>query len=69
MDFDRMDKTAFSIVYSHEEAAEQDRQFWWSQTPSDRMAALEHLRRTFHGRSYTLSGLRGPVEHVRREGG
>ncbi|MEL6615081.1 MAG: hypothetical protein AAFQ43_05055 [Bacteroidota bacterium] len=66
MDFDRMDKTAFSIVYSHEEAAEADRQFWWSQTPSDRIRTVENLRRRCYGDRLN-PGLQRVLEVARRE--
>lgn len=44
-----MDKTVFTIVHSHEEAAEADRQFWWSQTPGYRIKTVEPLRRRYYG--------------------
>jgi hypothetical protein len=39
----RMDRTAFSVM-TVAEAAENDRTFWWSKTPEERLAALELMR-------------------------
>jgi hypothetical protein len=44
----RMDKTAFSVM-TVAEAAEQDRTFWWSKTPEERLAALELMRQIHYG--------------------
>jgi hypothetical protein len=44
----RMDKTAVSVL-SHEEAAEDDRRFWLSKTPAERLEALELLRQIHYG--------------------
>jgi hypothetical protein len=44
----RMDKTAFSVM-SFAEAADEDRTFWWSKTPEERLAALELLRQIHYG--------------------
>jgi hypothetical protein len=43
-----MDKTAFSVS-SFVEAAEDDRTFWQSKTPEERLAALELLRQIHYG--------------------
>ena len=44
----KLDRTAVSIV-SHEEAAAADRAFWRSKTVTERLQALEFLRRQFYG--------------------
>jgi hypothetical protein len=44
----RMDKTAFSVM-SFAEAAEDDRTYWRSRTPEERLTALELLRQIHYG--------------------
>jgi hypothetical protein len=44
----KMDKTAFSAM-TFAEAAEQDRTYWWSKTPEERLAALELMRQIHYG--------------------
>jgi hypothetical protein len=44
----RIDKTALSVL-SFDEAAEEDRKFWQSKTPEERLTALELLRQIHYG--------------------
>jgi hypothetical protein len=44
----RMDKTAVSVM-SFAEAAEDDRTYWQSKTPAERLTALELLRQIHYG--------------------
>ena len=44
----KMDKTAFSVM-SVAEAAEEDRTYWLSKTPEERLAALELMRQIHSG--------------------
>lgn len=44
----RMDKAALSVL-SLDEAEEDDRKFWHSKTPEERLAALELLRQIHYG--------------------
>ncbi len=47
--FPRMDKTAFSVISSFEEADQQDREYWLSRTPLERLQYMELLRRINYG--------------------
>lgn len=44
--FPKLDRTAFSVVSSFEEADKQDREYWLSRTPYERLQYMELLRRT-----------------------
>ncbi len=44
----KMDKSAFSVC-SFEEAEEQDKAYWLSKTPLERLAALEYMRQMVYG--------------------
>jgi len=44
-----MDKTAFSVISSFEEADQQDREYWLSRTPLERLQYMELLRRINYG--------------------
>lgn len=45
----RVDRTAFSIVSSFEDADAEDAAYWRSRTPAERLAHLELLRRINYG--------------------
>lgn len=49
IEFPKLDKTVFSIVSSFEEADEEDRKYWQSRTPYERLQHLELLRRINYG--------------------
>jgi hypothetical protein len=49
----RVDRTAFSVVSSFEEAEAEDDAYWRSRTPAERMAHLELLRRINYGDAAT----------------
>ncbi|MBW3570565.1 MAG: hypothetical protein KY467_05620 [Gemmatimonadetes bacterium] len=49
----RVDRTAFSIVSSFEEADAEDDAYWRSRTPAEHMAHLELLRRINYGDAAT----------------
>ena len=51
--FPRLDKTAFSIVSSFEEADRQDKEYWLSRTPLERLQYMELLRRINYGTNAT----------------
>lgn len=53
IEFPRLDKTVFSIVSSFEEADEEDRKYWHSRTPMERLQHTEYLRRINYGDSAT----------------
>ena len=43
----RLDRTAFSVVPLGDEPS--DRQYWWNQTPLQRLEALEFVRQVAFG--------------------
>ncbi len=45
----RIDRTAFSVVRSHEEAEAEDRAYWLSKTPHERLIGLEITRQALYG--------------------
>lgn len=48
--FPRLDRTAFSVT-DFAGAAQQDREYWWSRTPEERLRHMELLRRMNYGDS------------------
>jgi len=51
--FPRIDRTAFSVVSSFEEADKQDKEYWLSRTPQERLQYMELLRRINYGPAAT----------------
>ena len=51
--FPRIDRTAFSVVSSFEEADRQDKEYWLSRTPYERLQYMELLRRINYGSAVT----------------
>jgi hypothetical protein len=47
--FPKLDKTAFSVVSSFEEADRQDEEYWHSRTPLERLQHMEFLRMINYG--------------------
>jgi hypothetical protein len=47
--FPKIDRTAFSVVSSFEEADKQDKEYWLSRTPYERLQYMELLRRINYG--------------------
>ena len=47
MDWDRMDRTAFSICDVGDEGT--DLEYWLSRTPQERFEAIEYMRRVLYG--------------------
>jgi len=47
--FPKLDRTAFSVVSSFEEADKQDKEYWLSRTPLERLQHIEFLRRINYG--------------------
>jgi len=52
-EFPKVDRTAFSVVSSFEEAERQDREYWLSRTPLERLQHMEVLRRINYGADAT----------------
>jgi hypothetical protein len=48
-EFPKMDKTAFSVASSFEEAEREDKEYWLSRTPYERLQYMELLRRINYG--------------------
>lgn len=61
-----MDKTAFSVVASHDNS--DDKEFWKSKTPGERLEALEYLRQTAYGYDPATTRLQRILEVVKRAG-
>ncbi len=62
----RMDKTTFSVVSLTD--APDDRKFWFSKTPQERLEALELLRQLNYGYDPTTARLQRVFEVVERPG-
>ena len=60
-----LDKTAFSVVSSFDEADEDDRQYWWTQSAEARLRYLEQLRHLNYGHHATAR-LQRVLEIVQR---
>ncbi len=45
----KLDKTAFEVFSSFEEAEAADRAYWHSRTPEERLQALELMRQSAYG--------------------
>jgi hypothetical protein len=59
----RLDKSAFSVV-SFVEAVDDDRKFWKSKTPGERLAALELLRQIHYGYDPATTRLQRVLEVI-----
>lgn len=51
--FPRLDKTAFRVLSSFEEADRENKEYWLSRTPQERLQYIELLRRINHGSAAT----------------
>ena len=58
----RVDKEAFSVMSSFEEADAADKAYWHSKTPQERMAALELMRQINYGYDPTTERLQRVLE-------
>ena len=63
--FPKLDRSAFSVVSSFEEADKQDREYWRSRTPYERLQHMELLRRINYG-SVTTTRLQRVLEIAER---
>lgn len=61
----RMDKSAISVA-SFSEAEEEDRKYWFSLTPQERLAALEEMRQINYGYNPTSDRIQRTLEIARR---
>ncbi|MDT0632302.1 hypothetical protein RQM47_06650 [Rubrivirga sp. S365] len=62
----RMDRSAFSVASSFEEAEEADRAWWWAQTPEFRLQTAQYLREVNYGDAATAR-LQRVIEFAERE--
>jgi len=51
--FPRMNKKVISVISSFEEADKQDKEYWLSRTPLERLQHMELLRRINYGSNAT----------------
>ena len=58
----RVDKEVFSVLSSFEEAAKEDKAYWHSKTPQERMAALELMRQINYDYDPTTERLQRVLE-------
>ena len=58
----RLDKTAFEVFSSFEEAEAADRAYWHSRTPEERLLALELMRQSAYGYDATTTRLQRVFE-------
>ena len=58
----KVDKEAFSVLSFFEEASEDDKTYWHSKTPQERMAALELIRQINYGYDPTTERLQRVLE-------
>lgn len=58
----KMDKTAFAIFSSFEEAEAADRVYWHSRTPEERLEALELMRQSAYGYDQATARLQRVLE-------
>ena len=60
----RVDRTAIIIQGLHDEP--DDRRYWWTRTPLERLAALEMMRTALYGRASAHGRLQRVLEVVQR---
>jgi hypothetical protein len=59
-----VDRSAISVQHLHDEP--DDRRWWWSPSPQERLAALEAMRRVVCGRAATDGRLQRVLEIAQR---
>jgi hypothetical protein len=62
----QLDKSAFEIVSSFQEAETKDRAYWRSRTPLERLAACELLRQITYGYDPATARLSRTLEILER---
>jgi hypothetical protein len=66
IEFPKIDKSALSFISSFEEADKQDKEYWHSRTPYERLEYMELLRRINYGTAATAR-LQRVLEIVEKE--
>jgi hypothetical protein len=59
-----LDRSVFSVGRLQDDDSQVD--YWLTQPPERRLAALEHLRRSFDPDAYAARGFRGFLETAKR---
>ena len=65
----RLDKTAFEVFSSFEEAEAADRAYWHSRTPEERLQAVELMRQSAYGYDPATARLQRVLEITQLERG
>jgi hypothetical protein len=65
----RLDKTAFEVFSSFEEADAADREYWHSRTPEERLQAVELMRQSAYGYDPATARLQRVLEIAQLEEG
>jgi hypothetical protein len=60
-----MDKTAFSVASLSD--ADDEKAYWLSKTPQERLRAIEQIRQTLYGYTLAAAGLQRVFEIARLE--
>lgn len=69
VDLVRLDKTAFEVFSSFEEADAADREYWHSRTPEERLEAVELMRQSAYGYDPATARLQRVLEIAQLEQG
>lgn len=69
MDEVKLDKTAFEVFSSFEEADAADRAYWHSRTPEERLQAVELMRQSAYGYDPATARLQRVLEITQLEEG
>jgi hypothetical protein len=69
MDEVKLDKTAFEVFSSFEEADAADRAYWHSRTPEERLQAVELMRQSAYGYDPATARLQRVLEITQLEQG
>jgi hypothetical protein len=64
-DVSTVDRSAFSVS-TFSEAADQDKAYWLSRTPQERLAALEQMRQINYGYDSVSDRMQRTIEVVKR---
>jgi hypothetical protein len=63
----KLDRSRFAVFDSYEDLDRDEREYWMSCTPEERLTALEMLRRSTFGYDENERGLQGFFEVVERQ--
>jgi len=66
-DTTRLDRSVVETASSFEEAERKDREYWWSRTPEERLAAAELMRQIVYNYDPSTARLQRVLEFVAHE--